>query len=85
MEYGQEGKRRQYFFPTLVVEQGFFFSFFFCPGHHGSLVTGELCQKIIVFPKFFVDAGRSFAVIFAVGLFDIDILIAFISSKKNKP
>ena len=79
---GKRGKGDSNFFPTLVVEQGFFFSFFFCPGHHGSLVTGELCQKIIVFPKFFVDAGRSFAVIFAVGLFDIDILIAFISSKK---
>ena len=30
----------------------------------------------------FVDAGRSFTVIFAVGLFDIYILIALISSNR---
>ena len=79
---GKRGKGDSNFFPALVVEQSFFFSFFLCPVHHGSLVTGELCQKIIVLPKFFVDAGRSFTVIFAVGLFDIDILIAFISSNR---
>ena len=79
---GKRGKRDRNFFPALVVEQSFLFCFFFCPVHHGSFVSGELCQKIIVLPKFFVDAGRSFTVIFAVGLFDIDILIVLISSNK---
>lgn len=79
---GKRGKGDSNFFPALVSEQSFFFCFFFRPVHHGSLVSGELCQKIIVLPKFFVDAGRSFTVFFAVGLFDIDILIAFISSNR---
>lgn len=79
---GKRGKGNRNFFPALVVEQSFFFRFFFRSVHHGSFVSGELCQKIIVFPEFFVDAGRSFTVIFAVGLLDINILITFISSDR---
>ena len=79
---GKRGKGNRNFFPSLVVEQSFFFRFFFRPVHHGGFVSGKPCQKIIVLPEFFVDAGRSFTVIFAVGLLDINILITFISSDR---
>lgn len=79
---GKRGKRDRNFFPALVVEQSFFFRFFFRPVHHGGYVSGELCQKIIVLPKLFVDAGRSFTVVLTVGLLDVDILITFISSDR---
>ena len=74
---GKRGKRDGDFFPALVVEQGFFFRFFFRPVHHGSFVSGELCHQIIILPKFFVDAGRSFTVFFAVGLCNVNIFVIF--------
>ena len=57
---GKRGKRDCDFFPALVVEQGFFFCFFFRPVHHGSFVSGELCHQIIVLPKFFCRCGKKF-------------------------
>ena len=74
---GKRGKGDRNFFPALVVEQSFFFRFFFRPVHHGSFVSGKLCQKIIVLPKFFVVARRSFTVVFAVGLCNVNILVIF--------
>ena len=78
---GKRGKGNRNFFPALVEEQSLF-RFFFRPVHHGGFVSGELCQKIIVLPELFVDAGRSFTVFLAVGLLDINILITFISSDR---
>ena len=77
---GKRGKGDSNFFSALVIEQSFFFCFFFSPVHHGSLVSGELCQKIIVFSQFFVDAGRGLTVIFAVGLCNVNILVIFTTS-----
>ena len=73
---GKRGKGNRNFFPALVVEQSFF-RFFFRPVHHGGFVSGKPCQKIIVFSEFFVDAGRSFTVVFAVGLCNVNILVIF--------
>lgn len=64
-------------FVLLLIEKcGFFCRLFFCPCHHFLVVAREICQEIIVFSEFFINAGRSFSVRFTVRLCDINIFIA---------
>ena len=63
-----------------MVEFRFFSGLFFCPLHKLFLITGEQLEKIIEFAKFFVNAGGSFAVFFAVGLIDIYIFVVCLAS-----
>ena len=63
-----------------MVEFRFFCGLFFCPIHNFLLFTGEQLEKIIEFAKFFVNAGGSFAVFFAVELIDIYIFVICLAS-----
>ena len=47
---------------------------------HLIFIPIKLSEKIIEFPKFFIDTGRSSSILFAVGLFNVNIAVIFVAS-----